>query len=157
MSYLYAKNVSYEEMTELFYYLSDQGIVFDDNQKQYLLDYFEMNGIKYIEECDNTKNKYNGDILKRVLLPPAVYTFLTNIGISIPDDSKMKRTEVTDNIFTYIKTNMLYKPDSSKECGFDKKVIIPDIKLRTLFSLSDNETLDFSSINKGVATIYNNV
>jgi len=57
----------------------------------------------------------------------------------------------------FIKTNMLYKPDSSKECGFDKKVIIPDIKLRTLFSLNENETLDFSSINKGVATIYNNV
>ena len=93
-------------------------------------------------------------ILKPVHLPPEAETFLKAVGVKIPDDKLMRRTELSGAIYDYVKANSLYKPDSSKESGFDRKVIIPDVKLRTLFSLSSDKTLDFSSINVNLATIY---
>jgi chromatin remodeling complex protein RSC6 len=93
-------------------------------------------------------------ILKPVHLPPEAETFLKAVGVKIPDDKLMRRTELSGAIYDYVKANSLYKPDSSKDSGFDRKVIIPDVKLRTLFSLSADKTLDFSSINVNLATIY---
>jgi hypothetical protein len=93
-------------------------------------------------------------ILKPVHLPPEAEAFLKAVGVKIPDDKLMRRTELSGAIYDYVKANSLYKPDSSKDSGFDRKVIIPDVKLRTLFSLSADKTLDFSSINVNLATIY---
>lgn len=93
-------------------------------------------------------------ILKPVVLPPEAETFLKAVGVKIPDDKLMRRTELSGAIYDYVKANTLYKPDPSKESGFDRKVIIPDAKLKTLFSLSADKTLDFSSINVNLATIY---
>jgi hypothetical protein len=93
-------------------------------------------------------------ILKPVVLPPEAETFLKAVGVKIPDDKLMRRTELSGAIYDYVKANTLYKPDPSKESGFDRKVIIPDAKLKTLFSLSAEKTLDFSSINVNLATIY---
>jgi hypothetical protein len=93
-------------------------------------------------------------ILKPVLLPPEAETFLKAVGVKIPDDKLMRRTELSGAIYDYVKANSLYKADPSKESGFDRKVIIPDAKLKTLFSLSADKTLDFSSINVNLATIY---
>jgi len=93
-------------------------------------------------------------ILKPVTLPPEAETFLKAVGVAIPESHLMRRTELSGAIYDYVKANSLYKPDPSKESGFDRKVIIPDVKLRTLFSLSADKTLDFSSINVNLATIY---
>jgi hypothetical protein len=93
-------------------------------------------------------------ILKPVTLPPEAETFLKAVGVKVPDDKLMRRTELSGAIYDYVKANSLYKPDGSKESGFDRKVIIPDAKLKTLFSLSADKTLDFSSINVNLATIY---
>jgi hypothetical protein len=93
-------------------------------------------------------------ILKPVTLPPEAETFLKAVGVKVPEDKLMRRTELSGAIYDYVKANTLYKPDPSKESGFDRKVIIPDAKLKTLFSLSAEKTLDFSSINVNLATIY---
>ena len=93
-------------------------------------------------------------ILKPVQLPPEAETFLKAVGVKAPEGGLMRRTELSGAIYDYVKANSLYKPDPSKESGFDRKVIIPDAKLRTLFSLAADKTLDFSSINVNLATIY---
>jgi hypothetical protein len=93
-------------------------------------------------------------ILKPVQLPPEAEAFLKAVGVKAPEGGLMRRTELSGAIYDYVKANSLYKPDPSKESGFDRKVIIPDAKLRTLFSLAADKTLDFSSINVNLATIY---
>jgi chromatin remodeling complex protein RSC6 len=93
-------------------------------------------------------------ILKPVLLPPEAEAFLKSVGVAIPETRLMRRTELSGAIYDYVKAHSLYKPAPSKESGFDRKVIIPDAKLRTLFSLAADATLDFSSINVNLATIY---
>jgi len=93
-------------------------------------------------------------ILKPVPLPQEARAFLTDVGVAIPESNLMRRTELSGAIYDYVKANSLYKPDPSKETGFDRKVIIPDAKLRKLFSLTADKTLDFSSINVNLAQIY---
>lgn len=100
------------------------------------------------------KTVVHSGILKLVPLPPEAVTFLKAVGVAIPESGEMRRTELSGAIYDYVKANNLYKPDPSKDSGFDRKVIIPDAKLRTLFSLSADKTLDFSSINVNLATIY---
>jgi len=93
-------------------------------------------------------------ILKPVPLPSEAEAFLKAVGVAIPENRLMRRTELSGAIYDYVKAHSLYKPAPSKESGFDRKVIIPDVKLRTLFSLGPDATLDFSSINVNLATIY---
>jgi hypothetical protein len=93
-------------------------------------------------------------ILKEVPIPAEAETFLKDVGVAIPESGLMRRTELSAAIYQYVKSYTLYKADPSKESGFDRKVIIPDAKLRKLFSLSADQTLDFSSINVNLATIY---
>jgi len=93
-------------------------------------------------------------ILKPVPLPQEAEVFLKDISVAIPESNLMRRTELSAAIYEYVKSNSLYKADPSKESGFDRKVIIPDVKLRKLFSLTADQTLDFSSINVNLATIY---
>jgi chromatin remodeling complex protein RSC6 len=100
------------------------------------------------------KNTVQSGILKLVTLPPEAETFLKEVGAAIPENHEMRRTEFSGALYDYIKSHNLYKPDPSKESGYDRKVIIPDVKIRKLFSLSADKTLDFSSINVNLATIY---
>ena len=93
-------------------------------------------------------------ILKPVPLPVEAEAFLKDIGVAIPESNLMRRTELSASIYEYVKSKTLYKADPSKESGYDRKVIIPDAKLRKLFSLTADQTLDFSSINVNLATIY---
>lgn len=102
------------------------------------------------------KTVVHSGILKLVALPPEASAFLKAVGKEIPESGEMRRTELSGAIYDYVKANNLYKPDPSKESGYDRKVIIPDVKLRTLFSLTADKTLDFSSINVNLATIYRN-
>jgi len=93
-------------------------------------------------------------ILKPVPLPVEAEAFLKDVGVAIPESNLMRRTELSAAIYEYVKSKTLYKADPSKDSGYDRKVIIPDAKLRKLFSLSADQTLDFSSINVNLATIY---
>jgi hypothetical protein len=93
-------------------------------------------------------------ILKPVPLPVEAEAFLKDIGVAIPESNLMRRTELSAAIYEYVKSHTLYKADPSKESGYDRKVIIPDAKLRKLFSLASDATLDFSTINVNLAVIY---
>jgi hypothetical protein len=93
-------------------------------------------------------------ILKPVALPLEAVAFLKDVGVAIPESGLMRRTELSGAIYDYVKSKTLYKPDPSRETGYDRKVIIPDEKLRKLFSLGKDATLDFSSINSNLAVIY---
>ena len=93
-------------------------------------------------------------ILKPVALPAEAVVFLKDVGVTIPESGLMRRTELSGAIYDYVKSKTLYKPDPSRESGFDRKVLIPDEKLRKLFSLGKDATLDFSSINSNLAVIY---
>jgi len=79
---------------------------------------------------------------------------LGDVGVAITESNLMRRTELSGAIYNYIKANNLYKVHPTKENDFDRKVIIPDAKLRKLFSLKADQTLDFSSINVNLAQIY---
>jgi hypothetical protein len=93
-------------------------------------------------------------ILKPVPIPSEARAFLGDVGVAIPESNLMRRTELSGAIYNYIKANNLYKVHPTKENDFDRKVIIPDAKLRKLFSLKADQTLDFSSINVNLAQIY---
>ena len=105
-----------------------------------------------------TKRKVVVDsgILKPVPLPVEAEAFLKDVGVAIPESNLMRRTELSAAIYQYVKSKTLYKADPSKESGFDRKVIIPDAKLRKLFSLTADQILDFSLINVNLAKIYKN-
>ena len=100
------------------------------------------------------KNTVQSGILKLVSIPPEAETFLKEVGATIPESHEMRRTEFSGALYDYIKSHNLYKPDPSKESGYDRKVIIPDAKIRKLFTLAADKTLDFSSINVNLAAIY---
>jgi chromatin remodeling complex protein RSC6 len=100
------------------------------------------------------KTNVESGILKLAPIPPEAVSFLKSINVAIPENNMLRRTELSGHIYDYVKEHKLYKPDPSKESGFDRKVIIPDVKLRTLFTLSADKTLDFSSINVNLAAIY---
>lgn len=102
------------------------------------------------------KNTVQSGILKLVSIPADAEVFLKNIGAPIPENHEMRRTEFSRALYSYIKEKSLYKPEPSKESGYDRKVIIPDEKIRKLFSLAADATLDFSSINVNLAKIYRN-
>lgn len=100
------------------------------------------------------KNAVDSGILKPVSVPLEALAFLKAVGTAVPESGLMRRTELSGAIYDYVKSKNLYKVDPSRESGYDRKVILPDVNLRTLFSLSDDKTLDFSSINANLAVIY---
>ena len=100
------------------------------------------------------KAVFDSGILKPLPLPVEAEAFLKDIGVPIPETNLMRRTELSKSIYEYVKSKTLYKADPSKESGYDRKVIIPDAKLRKLFSLTADQTLDFSSINVNLKVIY---
>jgi len=93
-------------------------------------------------------------ILKPVAVPVEALAFLKAVGTAVPESGLMRRTELSGHIYDYVKSKNLYKVDPSRDSGYDRKVILPDANLRTLFGLSDDKTLDFSSINANLAVIY---
>jgi chromatin remodeling complex protein RSC6 len=92
--------------------------------------------------------------MKPAPIPPEAKNFIQEIGESIPDNNLLLRTELSRYIYDYIKTNNLYKQDSSKVSGYNKMVIVPDDKIKTLFSLNDGQTLNFVSMNVNLAILY---
>jgi hypothetical protein len=123
------------------------------NQKIRSAHNFELRQAGQRKKTQRNVNVASG-ILKLAPLPPEAQIFLKSINVTIPENNMLRRTDLSGHIYDYVKEHKLYKPDPSKESGFDRKVIIPDNKLRTLFSLTADKTLDFSSINVNLAAIY---
>jgi hypothetical protein len=150
-------NVTFEQLTDTFlekYKEVRQGLLALGGMAQHLRRAHNQAMRQQSAKKKVRKQTVDSGILKPVTLPPEAETFLKAVGVAIPESHLMRRTELSGAIYDYVKANSLYKPDPSKESGFDRKVIIPDVKLRTLFSLSADKTLDFSSINVNLATIY---
>jgi hypothetical protein len=80
-------------------------------------------------------------------IPSKAKIFLQEIGHSISDNN-LRRTELSKYIYDYIKTNNLYGHNHNKN------IIYPDDNIRKLFSLNDDQTLDFGSINKNLNILY---
>ena len=96
---------------------------------------------------NKTRNPSNSILISRPI-PISVKIFLKEIGYSIPDNNLLRRTQVTGELYEYIRTNDLYLYENSR------RTIVPDSKIRKLFSLSYGETLDILSINTYMADIY---
>jgi chromatin remodeling complex protein RSC6 len=61
--------------------------------------------------------------------------------MSVPEGTKLARTEVTKYIIQYIKDNNL--PDKT-----NAKVIKPDVKLKSLLNTKDNDEVTYFNLQK---------
>merc|ERR1711998_165653 len=90
----------------------------------------------------NGKHKDPSGFNKKTEVPQSIRD-LFNIDPSV----LMARTEVTKQLYEYIRTNNLQDPN-------DKRIIHPDKKLKSLFTLQDNEDLSFSSFQTHMKKLY---
>ena len=84
---------------------------------------------------------------------PNITNFFRDINQEIPSDY-MIRWNFSRIIYKYINSNNLYLVDPSKESGFNRKIIIPDIHLRTLFSLSEEDQIHSNIIDNLIAKLF---
>lgn len=87
-------------------------------------------------------NKGPSGFNKPELVPRALCEFL-----GLEEGSELKRTDVTKQLYNYIKSNNLQTED-------DKRIIEPDDKLRKLFDMGSNDTIQFNTFQKYVAKVY---
>ena len=115
-------------------------------------------------ETDSNEAKPTYGITEPKLLPPNVFKFIeealankklsedfissNEIFVNFSSTTLVARTKVNSIIHNYIKTNNLYGR------GHNQNIIYPDDKIRKLFSLNDNQTLDFSSISLNIDNLY---
>jgi len=90
----------------------------------------------------NGKHKDPSGFNKKTEVPQSIRD-LFNIDPSI----LMARTEVTKQLYEYIRNNNLQDPQ-------DKRIIHPDKKLKNLFTLEDHEDLSFSSFQTHMKKLY---
>lgn len=100
--------------------------------------------------CDNIDN-VAGKSVK--INTPIITNFFRDIKQEILSDY-MIRWDFSRIIYKYISSNNLYLVDPSTELGFNRKIIIPDIHLRTLFSLSDKDQIDSKTIDNLIAKLF---
>lgn len=90
----------------------------------------------YNKSLKQQTKKSNKSSVKK---PPSGFAKPTNLSdeicefVNIEKGSMLARTEVTRYINAYIKTNNLQNP-------VDKRTIVPDVKLRKIMNLSDDNT-----------------
>jgi len=84
---------------------------------------------------------------------PNITNFFRNINQEILSDY-MIRWNFSRIIYKYISSNNLYLVDSSTESGFNRNIIIPDIHLRTLFSLSEDDQIDSKTIDNHITKLF---
>ena len=65
----------------------------------------------------------------------------------VPHGTKMSRTDVTRHINAYIKEKNLNKPEN-------KRVIIPDAKLRTLLKLKEGDELNYFKMQSFISPLF---
>ncbi len=63
--------------------------------------------------------------------------------LGVPSGTSMARTDVTRVLNEYIKTNNLQTPT-------DKRIIVPDEKLKSILSLQDGENLTYFNLQKHI-------
>lgn len=73
---------------------------------------------------------------KPIKLSAEMCTFL-----GVPEGTEMSRTDVTRRLTQYIKANNLNKPDN-------KRIIVPDTKLRKILNLKGDEEVSYFSIQR---------
>jgi hypothetical protein len=100
--------------------------------------------------CDNIDN-VAGKSVK--INTPIITNFFHDIKQEIPSDS-MIRWNFSRIIYKYIISNNLYYIDPSTESGFNRNVIIPDIYLQTLFSISEDSKIESKMIDYHIAKLF---
>jgi chromatin remodeling complex protein RSC6 len=85
---------------------------------------------------------------KPTLVPESLVKFL-----GLESGVEMPRTKVTSALYTYVKSNGLQS--HMVEGKLDKRTIVPDAKLRTLFGLGKDETIEFKTFQTHVSKLYN--
>lgn len=122
--------------------MTRQFITINENEIN-LIDYWcKTNHIKYDltpqNQNDNNSIKCvpsrKQDCVNIISMTTNVEIFLNEIKATIPDDNIIYQYEFTTLIHDYINTNNLYNTDS-------KTQFYPDVKLRKLFHLGDEQIL----------------
>jgi chromatin remodeling complex protein RSC6 len=110
--------------------------------------------VKYARK--NRRQSANGETRKHApsgfnkptLVPETLVKFL-----GLESGVEMPRTKVTSALYQYVKTNGLQS--HMVDGKFDKRTIVPDAKLRTLFGLGKDETIEFKTFQTHVSKLYN--
>ena len=102
---------------------------------------------KKLQKILNKKNKKNKNlskkgITKKKIVPKKICDFF-----NLNSDVLMSRIEVTKKIYKYIKENNL-------KYNKDKRIILPDKKLRNLFELEEITNKDLDINDKTILTVY---
>ena len=125
-----------------------------------LQQWFRNNGIMYNHFDDHSGSKFYPDqvrinnckkssITTLIPIPDNIQHFLHDINASVPENKLMSQNDVCKVIHNYIRVNDLFKPGNDK-------IIIPDFKLRTLFTLPEYYIVDYPMINTYLNNIYVN-
>jgi chromatin remodeling complex protein RSC6 len=72
--------------------------------------------------------------------------------LGLPKGAQEPRTKLTSLLYDYIRTNGLQ--NHMVEGKLDKRTIVPDEKLRTLFGLKKGETIEFKTFQTYVSRLY---
>ena len=88
-----------------------------------------------------TKNKNKGNRKPSGFAKPTKVTKELCVFMNKKEGSEIARTEVTSTLSSYIKTNNLQNKTN-------KKIILPDEKLKDLLGINDNEELTYFNIQK---------
>ena len=88
-----------------------------------------------------TKNKNKGNRKPSGFAKPTKVTKELCEFMNKKEGSEIARTEVTSTLSTYIKTNNLQNTNN-------KKIILPDEKLKVLLGINDDEELTYFNIQK---------
>ena len=125
-----------------------------------LQQWFKNNGIMYNHFDDHSGSKFYPDqvrinnckkssITTLLPIPDNIQHFLHDINAKVPENKLMSQNDVSKLIHDYIRVNDLFKPGNDK-------IIIPDLKLRTLFTLPEYYIVDYPMINTYLNNIYVN-
>jgi chromatin remodeling complex protein RSC6 len=98
---------------------------------------------------DASTKKHNPSGFNReTAVPETIVQFL-----GLESGTVMARTKVTSALYTYIREHGLQNHMVGGKV--DKRTIVPDEKLRTLFNLGKDETIEFKTFQTHVSKLYN--
>jgi hypothetical protein len=120
-------SINDNEINLIDYWCKTNHIKYDPTQNK-----AETNSIKGVTHRNNKNDNQDG--VNIISITTNVENFLHQIKATIPDDNIIYQSEFTTLIHDYIKANNLYNTDS-------KTQFYPDIKLRKLFHLGDEQIL----------------